>query len=150
MRIPSEQSMLIGAIKGWQARVTLSAVSQAALTQASLEGQDAQMVGTWTPGTYYGIAPCQGCGQVDLKLKTSAVSNAGGNVVVDIWRVLMDLTEKYNNAGVTQKATSGLFVNGTEQTLQQTGLLGELVCIIRLVVPASSSVTFDRAEYSAL
>lgn len=100
---------------------------------------------TLSTGTYNYSIPVDGAGAVDVVLRTSAATGTGLSSTATIQATLND--------GVTLKgsttAASATFVNGTAQILSLTALRGEKVVNLRIVVPATSSVTFDQAEFSA-
>lgn len=117
-----------------------------ALPDAAEPSTPAAITGiAWPTGTYNFSIPVSGAGAVDVVLRTSASTGTGLSSTATIQATLND--------GVTLKgsttATSATFVNGTAQILSLVALRGEKVVNLRLVVPATSSVTFDVAEYSA-
>lgn len=134
---------------GWQGPVQGPCVAvPGALALTDLKGATAGKAlanVALSTGTYYFFIPTSGSSAVDVTLRTSAATGTGLSSAVTLYTVLSDcITAK----GSPQ--TAAAFVNGTAQTLSITTLRGERGCLLKIVVPVTSTVTFDIADASAL
>ena len=152
--IPSGSTLRENAISGWQNKVQGTNLAVAgSLAYSDLHGdtgansalKQLQGAGALSTGTYYYFIPTAGCSAVDVTLMTSAATGTGGSSAVTLVTTVSD--------NVTAKGTPGAFgafVNGTPQTVSIATLRGERGCLLKIVVPGASSVTFSVADYSAL
>jgi len=152
--IPNISSQMERALTGWQGTIKGSNTAVTSLARNSVDG-----TGTGTPlagatlstGTYYYFIPTGGAAAADCTLRTSGATGTGLVSAATFYKVLSDgITEKMNAAGSTAATTFGAFVNGTQQTVSQTAMRGEQGCVLKIVVPAASTVTFDQGEFSGL
>lgn len=99
-------------------------------------------VGLVASTTYFYSMPITGAGEIDITLRPSATA---GTVTITAYPTLLD--------GVTTKGTpvaGAAPVAGTQQTITLQSLRGSRVAVLKVVVAAASSITFDQAEFSTL
>lgn len=92
--------------------------------------------------TYYYSMATTGSAEIDITLRPSAVT---GTVTITCYPTLRD--------GSTIKGTATSFtapVVGTQETKTLQSLRGCRVCVLKVVVAAASTITFDQAEFSTL
>lgn len=153
--IPNISSQMERSLTGWQGKIkgTNSAVS-GTLVRSDVDSSTAgtPLAGaTLATGTYYYYIPTGGDAAADCTLRTSGATGTGLSSAATFYKVLSDgITEKMNAAGTTAATTFAAFVNGTQQTVSQTAMRGEQGCLLKIVVPGASSVTFDQADFSGL
>jgi hypothetical protein len=145
--IPNEELRQIGAVTGWEGRILGSLADRTAgLPIEDLDAQGKPLAAAVLPiGTYYFAIPTAGATAVDVTLRASA-----GAATASIYRAHADhLTEKMDPAGASAAVAFGAFVVGTAQTKSITGLRGEAICLLKIVV-AVAGFTLDQAFFSAM
>lgn len=156
--IPNKSEQIERAMTGWQLPITGTNLVVTALVRASVDGNTLAAAATQklagvslATGTYYYYIPTAGCSAVDVTLRSSAATGTGLQSATTVYRVLSDgITEKMAAGGTSAAVAFATFVNGTQQTVSITGLRGEAGALLKIVVPSSSTVTFDHADMSAL
>lgn len=136
-----------GAVMGWQGSIVGSNMNvAAALAIGDLSGNLAQSLlsgATLPTGTFYYAIPVAGVAALDVTLRMA--SHTGTVPAITLYPTLND------NVSIKGTATNvTALVDATQATTSVTTLRGERVWILKIVVPAASSTTFDQAEYSAL
>lgn len=150
--IPTRERNLIHAATGWQNRIvgTNLAVS-GTLARSDLEGNTGSASATQplagatlaASSTYYYAIPTAGCAALDVTLRMS--SHTGTVPTITLYPTLSD------NISIKGTATAvSSLVDATQATTSVTTLRGERVWILKIVVPAASTATFDQGDYSAL
>jgi hypothetical protein len=145
--IPNENLKQIGAITGWEGLIIGTLKSMLAPTVADLDSDDWKaLAGAVLPiGTYFFAIPVSGAVAVDVTLRASA-----GAATASIYRVLADhITEKMDPAGASAAQAFAAFVIGTQQTVSITGLRGEAIVLLKVVV-AVAGFTLDQAFFSSM
>ena len=153
MSIENQEKRLIGAAGGRQQKITGTNVSQTGtLTRADLDGNTTSAAastplagaGALQPGTYYYFMNTGGAAAIDVTLRMA--SHTGASVpTITFYPVLSD--------GVSIKGTAtsvASLSDGVQATTSLTTLRGERGCVLKIVVAASTTATFDQAEFSAL
>lgn len=152
MSIENQEKRLIGAAGGRQQKITGTNVSvTGTLTRADVEGNTTSAAasiplagaGALSTGTYYYFMNTGGSAAIDVTLRMSA--HTGTVPTITFYPVLSD--------GVSIKGTAtsvSALSDNTQSTTSLTTLRGERGCLLKIVVPATSSATFDQAEFSAL
>lgn len=144
--IPDRERNIYGSALGWQNTIQGTNVSvSGTLTRMDLDcvGARATLAGaTLSTGTYYYFIPTAGVAELDVTLRASAVT---GTHTITLYPVLSDCVS------IKGTATSvSALVAATQATTSLTTLRGERGVILKIVVDAASSLTFDQADYSAL
>lgn len=130
---------VLGAATGYQDQIR----GGGSLTDPVSRDSAVTMVGrTFGPGTYRFHIPVSGAAAVDVDLRASALT---GTVTPSIVPTLFD----GSTAKGSPVAFSALVLN-TPQRQSINTLRGERYVVLEFTVPGGGSVTFDRAEYSAL
>jgi hypothetical protein len=152
MSIFAQERRLIGAAGGWQEKIrgTNVAVSGTPV-RGDVEGNTGSApahnalagAGALAAGTYYYFMNCGGAAAIDVTLRMA--SHTGASVpTITFYPVLSD--------GVSIKGTAtsvSSLSDATQSTTSLTTLRGERGCVLKIVVAASTTATFDQAEYSA-
>lgn len=158
--IPTLATAMERSLTGWQGKVTGTNLAVTSLVRASIDGNSLATPATQplagatlaASSTYYYYIPTAGASAVDVTLRTSGATGTGLSSATTIYKVLSDgITEKMNAAGASAAVVmASPYVNGTQVTASITGLRGEQGVLLKIVVPAASTVTFDQADWSAL
>lgn len=123
-RIPDSQSYLVITDAGHQ---------------KGLIGKKLVSVGALTEGVYTCKVSVEGMAELNVALRTSALTGTIAPVMETRW---LDGTQRTAGSG------AGNFVNTTQQDLQITGLKGQKTVWVVITVGSGESITFDRAEYN--
>lgn len=152
MSIPHLERQLQNATTGWQGKIkgTNAAVS-GTLAITDLEGNtgagaaNVPLAGQTlaASSTYYYAIPTSGCSALDVTLRMA--SHTGTVPTITLYPTLSD----YVSIKGTATSVSSLS-DATQATTSVTTLRGERIWILKIVVPAASTATFDQADYSAL
>lgn len=153
MSIDNQERRLIGAAGGRQQKITGTNVAvSGTLTRADLEGNTGSVAasqplagaGALAAGTYYYFMNTGGSAAIDVTLRMA--SHTGASVpTITFYPVLSD--------GVSIKGTAtsvASLSDATQSTTSLTTLRGERGCLLKIVVAASTTATFDQAEFSTL
>lgn len=147
MRENSREARTYGAVQGWQAKITGTNVSQGgtlAIGDISSNSAGNPLAGqVLATGTFYYALPVSGCSALDVTLRMSA--HTGTVPTITLYPTLSD---SVSIKGTATSVTS--LADATQATTTVTGLRGERVWLLKIVVPAASSATFDQADYSSL
>ena len=140
---PDQGSTLNSAATGRQRVITgdgvhVDGISTTQLTSLNNAGGSAV--------TYLFAMPAQGSQALDVDLLTGAITGTGPTV--SIYRTMLDhVTQKGSSVAVN---SGSALAASTAYEASITTLRGEEVVIFAITVPASSSVAFQRAEFSTL
>lgn len=104
-----------------------------------------------TAGTWYFVALVSAASSLDVTLRLQSLTGGATVPTVTMYKTLFDgVTEKLDSTGASTAVTFGaLTAGGTMKTTSLTGLNGEQVVIVKVVVPAGETAVYDVAEYTA-